>query len=140
MAIVTPEVDWDTGSTTTNSYVVYTTAELPDLTVATDTLASRAISTTTINGKKIMMGVHIINVYSDVAGEVTVQLSADGINWSPSFATVIADSEPNVVGVRLGLVDFTSVEVPFFRLLFNSAGNSVGLTGNLKFKYIVPPA
>jgi hypothetical protein len=140
MAIVTPEIDWDSGSTTTNSYVVYATAEMPDLTTGTDTIASRAITATTINGKKIMMGVEITAAYADVAGELTVQLSADGINWTANYATIVADTEPNTTGNKYGIADFTSVEVPFMRLLFNTAGNNVGTSGNLKFKYIVPPA
>ena len=142
MAIITPEKDWDSGSTTTNSYVIYTTAELPVLTTGTDTIASRAIHSTIINGKKLMMGVEIISgsAYSDVAGELTVQLSADGINWTGNYATIIADTEPDSTGIKYGIGDFTSVEVPFMRLLFNSAGNNVGTSGKLKFKYIVPPA
>jgi hypothetical protein len=142
MAVVTPEVDWDSGSTTTNSYVVYSTEEVPDLTTGTDTIASRAIDTVAINGKKIMMGVEVVSasVYSDVVADLTIQLSADGINWTANYATVIADTEPNVGGVKYGLVDFTAVEVPFFRLLFNDAGLDVGTTGNLKFRYIVPPS
>jgi hypothetical protein len=140
MAVVTPEVDWDSGSTTTNSYVVYSTSEVPDLATGTDSIASRAIDTVAINGKKIMMGIEVINPYSNVVADLAVQLSADGINWTANYATAIADTEPDVGGVKLGLVDFTSVEVPFFRLVFNSSGLDVGTTGNLKFRYIVPPA
>jgi len=141
MATVTPEIEWDSGSTTTNSYVIYSTAELPVLTTGTDALASRAINTIAINGKKVMMGIEVTEAYNNVAGEVTIQLSADGINWTANYATIIADSTPDVVSpaVKLGMVDLTSVDVPFFRLIFNGAGNSVGTSGQLKFRYIVPP-
>ena len=140
MAIVIPEVDWDSGSTVTNNYVVFTTAETPVLTTGTDSIASRVIANTVINGKKIMVGIDVTAGFNDVAGELTVELSADGTNWSPTFATAIADSTPNVTGVKLGLVDFTNTQIPFMRLRFNSAGNNLGTSGQLKFKYIVPPA
>ena len=140
MAITTPEILWGAAATTSNSYQVFTTEIIPDLTTGTDGIASKVITTTSLNGKKVMMGIDVTSAYSDVAGEVTLQLSADGLNWTSNYATVIADSTPNLTGIKYGIVDLTSVEVPFYRLVFNSAGNNVGTSGNLRFKYIVPPS
>ena len=117
MAITTPEILWGAAATTSNSYQVFTTEITPDLTTGTDGIASKVITTTSLNGKKVMMGIDVTSAYSDVAGEVTLQLSADGLNWTSNYATVIADSNPNETGIKYGIVDLTSVEVPFYRLV-----------------------
>lgn len=147
MATHVPEVDW-TQATTVNSYVVYKTATTPAISTisgsgTSDTLASRAISTTGFNGKKIMVGVEIIAGFADVASSCTVQLSTDGSAWTEAFATVSADITPDVTDgstLKLGVVDFTNCEVPFFRIVANENAQAWGNTGTLKFVYCLPPA
>jgi len=146
MATYVPEVDW-TSATTTNSYVVYKTEATPAISTITgsgtsDALASRAISTTGFNGKKIMVGVEIIGAFSDVASNCTVELSTDGSSWTATYATVSSDITPNVnsPGLKLGLVDFTTTEVPFFRIVANQNAQAWGNSGTLKFVYCLPPS
>ena len=144
MATHTPEVDWSS-TTTSNSYIVYKTAETPAISTisgsgTSDALASRAISTTDFNGKSIMVGVEITGAFSDVAATCTVQLSSDGSSWTSTFATAISDITPDGTGLKLGIVDFTSTEIPFFRILANANGLVWGNSGLLKFVYCLPPA
>ena len=144
MATHVPEVDWYS-STTINSYVVYKTAATPAISTisgsgTSDALASRAISTTGFNGKKIMVGVEVISGFSDVASNCTVQLSTDGNEWTADFATVSADITPNDTGVKLAIVDFTNCEVPYFRIVANGNAQTWGNSGTLKFVYCLPPA
>ena len=148
MAIHSPETLWDSGTTTSNNYTLYKTATLPKLSdisgsVTTDALASRAIDVTSFNGKKIMVGIEIVGVFDDVSATVTVQLSADGTNWTNAFATVTLDSTPNVSGAKLGFVDFTKTEVPFFRIVANASEldwQGTTSVGTLKFIYVLPPS
>ncbi len=139
MAIVTTEAQWGSGLSTTNSYSIFSTVATTALSTGTDGIASQVITTSSLNGKKVMMGVEIVSAFSDVSGELTVQLSADGLNFTDNFATIISDTEPNSTGVKYGIADLTQTNSPFFRLVFNSAGNNVGTSGTLKFKYIAPP-
>jgi len=145
MAVHTPEVVWDSGTTTTNDYTTYKTATLPAISTisggaSTDSLASKAITTTDFNGKKIMVGIEVVAGFDDVVSDVTVQLSADGTTWTDDFATVTADSTPNDTGAKLGFVDFTSTEVPFFRIVANANGAAWNKAGTLKFMYVLPPS
>lgn len=124
-------------------FAVYTSAETAVLANATDNAVSLPLTSATtplyngLNGNKVMMGVQVTTAFSDVAGEVILQGSMDGSNWV-NISTIIADSTPNVTGVKLALADLTSVKVPMYRLNFNSAGNSVGTSGKLKFLFSVP--
>ena len=143
MATHVPEVDWSS-STTTNSYVVYKTAATPAISTisgsgTSDALASRAVSTSGFNGKKIMVGVEIMSGFSDVASNCTVQISPDGSAWTSDFATVSSDITPNDTGIKLALVDFTNCEVPFFRIVANGNAQTWGDSGTLKFVYCEPP-
>lgn len=124
-------------------FAVYTSAETAVLAGATDNAVSLPLVSATVplyknlNGNKVMMGIQVTTAFSDVAGEVILEGSMDGTNWL-TIATLIADSTPNVTGVKLALADLTSVKVPMYRLNFNSAGNSVGTSGKLKFLFCVP--
>lgn len=124
-------------------FAVYTTAETAVLAGATDNAVSPVLVSASnplyngLNGNKVIMGVQITTAFSDVAGEVILQGSHDGTNWV-NISTIIADSTPNVTGVKQALADLTSVKVPMYRLNFNSAGNSVGTSGKLKFFFTVP--
>lgn len=138
-------VEEDFATSTVNLYAKYETAASPLISGLTgsgtgDILASRAISTTAFNGKKIMIGVDVTIAFSDVASTLTVQLSHDGSNFTDTFATVSADITPNVTGLKMALVDFTSTDVPFFRIVANASGLTWGNSGKLKFFYLLPPA
>ena len=111
MAITTPEILWGAAATTSNSYQVFTTEITPDLTTGTDGIASKVI--TSLNGKKVMMGIDVTSAYSDVAGEVTLQLSADGLNLTSNYATVIADPNPNETGIKYGIVTLRQLKFLF---------------------------
>lgn len=146
MAVHTPEVVWDSGTTTSNSYTTYKTATLPALSTisgssSTDSFASKAIATSNFNGKKIMVGIEVMSGFDDVNSSVTVQLSADGSTWTSDFSTVTADCTPNIIGSKLGFVDFTSTEVPFFRIVANAneANWTAVADGTIKFLYVLPP-
>lgn len=88
-------------------------------------------------GKKIMVGMNVTTAYDDVVAILGVQCSYDGTNWAAA-ATAIADTTPNVTGIKQALVDLTSIYAPFFRLAFNTSGLNCGTSGKAKFFYAIP--
>jgi hypothetical protein len=88
-------------------------------------------------GKKILVGIDVTTAYDAVAAVLSVSASLDSINWT-DVATAIANTTPNITGVKLGLVDLTSIAAPYFRLTFNSSGLICGILGKLKFLYGIP--
>jgi len=143
MATFTLESEW--GVATVNTYSKYETATSPAISTLSgggtgDALASPAISTTAFNGKKIMVGIDVKGAFSDVASTLTIELSHDGVNFTGTFATISADITPNVTGLKMGLVDFTSTDVPYFRVVANPSGLTWGNSGTLTFFYLLPPA
>ena len=87
--------------------------------------------------KKIVVGINITTAYDDVVALLAVQVSSDGENWSDAV-TAIADTTPNVTGVKQATVDLSSIYAPFFRLAFNSTGVNVNTSGKLNFFYAIP--
>ncbi len=87
--------------------------------------------------KKILVGMDVTVAYDDVVATLEVQSSADGTNWADAV-TAIADTTPNVTGVKQAVVDLTSVYAPFFRLTFNASGLNVATAGKAKFFYSIP--
>ena len=88
-------------------------------------------------GKKILVGVDITTAYDDVVAILSVSASHDGTSWA-DVATAIADTTPNVTGVKMALVDLSSIYAPYFRLTFNSSGLNCATAGKLKFFYGIP--
>lgn len=88
-------------------------------------------------GKKIMVGMNVTTAYDDVVAILGVQASYNGTDWALA-ATAVADTTPNVTGIKQALVDLTSVYAPYFRLAFNTSGLNCGTSGKAKFFYAIP--
>jgi hypothetical protein len=88
-------------------------------------------------GKKIVVGMNVTTAYDDVVAILGVQVSYNGTDWVAG-ATAIADTTPNVTGIKQALVDLTSIYAPFFRLAFNTSGLNCGTSGKAKFFYAIP--
>ena len=87
--------------------------------------------------KKIIVGMDVSIAYADVVAILGVQISHDGTNWIAA-ATAIADTTPNVTGIKQALVDLSSIYAPFFRLAFNTSGLNCGTSGKASFFYSIP--
>uniref|UniRef100_A0A6H1ZQV3 Uncharacterized protein n=1 Tax=viral metagenome TaxID=1070528 RepID=A0A6H1ZQV3_9ZZZZ len=90
-----------------------------------------------ISNKKIIVGMNVTVAYADVVAILSVSASPDGTNWT-DVATAIADTTPNVTGIKQAVVDLTDIYAPYFRLTFNSSGLNVGTSGKSKFFYALP--
>ena len=92
-------------------------------------------------GKKFLAGMEVTTAYDDVAAILDVEGSWDGTNWwtlTAAGAGIVADTTPNVTGVKMGLVDLTDIYVPYVRLAFNSSGLNVNTAGKAKLFYCLP--
>lgn len=87
--------------------------------------------------KKIIVGMNVVVAYADVVAILGVQISHDGVNWVAG-ATAIADTTPNVTGVKQALVDLTNIYAPYYRLAFNTSGLNCGTDGTAQFFYGLP--
>lgn len=83
--------------------------------------------------KKLLVGINVTTAGTDVVATLKLQISHNGTDWVTQ-ATAIADTTPNVTGVKLALVDLTDVYAPYYRLAFNEAAAvNPGTTGRFKF-------
>lgn len=122
-------------SNTANTLVSYPIGYTAASTAPTVNLSS--IPKNYFSGLKIPCGIDITVAYDDVVAICAVQCSYDGTSWV-NAATVVADTTPNVTGVKQGLADLTSTYAPYFRLAFNTSGLNCGTSGKLKFFYTIP--
>ena len=124
------------GTATVNGHTVKTTTTTSTLSGATDTIVTPVIAsnTSTIENKKIIMGMDVKVAFSDVTTALSLEASHDGSNWT-TISTLLADTTPNVTGVKTQIADLTDVYAPYFRLHFNSKGHSVGTSGTCQFFY-----
>ena len=116
-----------------NGYLVGTSAETAVLPDATGNQVSPTI-TEELGNKKTLVGINVTTAFSDVASTLIVEGSTDGTNWC-TLATASSDTTPNVTGVKLYLVDLSSIKAPYYRLNHNAGGLSLGILGKLKFIY-----
>ena len=121
---------------TVNGYTVKTTATSSTLSGASDILVSQNISANTdkIENKKVVMGIDIKVAFSNVAALLKLQVSHNGTDWADAV-TISSDTTPDVTGVKTFLVDLTNIYSPYFRLIFNDTGLSVGTSGTAQFFY-----
>lgn len=85
-----------------------------------------------IENKKVVMGIDIKTAYSNVVAPLKLQVSHNGTDFS-DHSTLIADTTPDVAGVKTTIADLTSTYAPYYRLVFNDGGLSVGVTGTAQF-------
>lgn len=123
-----------------------TTAISAVLTGTAKTLASPIIGYTSasntnprnaFNNSKIIVGVNITTAYSDVTAALAIQASPDGSTWT-TIDSVSTDTHPNVTGLKLYKADLTGYYAAYWRLLFNSGGQTAGTTGKCKLVYLIP--
>jgi hypothetical protein len=86
-----------------------------------------------MSGKKLLVGAKVVVAGSDVEATLGVQASHNGTDWVTVVASAIADTTPNVTGVKLGLADLSTIYAPYYRLVFNAGGLTTGTTGTFKF-------
>jgi hypothetical protein len=116
-----------------NGYVVGVTDTSTVNASTADTVSTNKIDEA-LGGKKVIVGVDIKTEYDDVVAILAVQGSHDGTTWV-TLATAIADTTPNVAGVKQALVDLTAVFMPYYRLLFNSSGLNINTAGKCQLFY-----
>lgn len=116
-----------------NGYKVGTSATTAVQASTGDNSVSPVISND-LGDKKVLVGINVIVAYLDVAATLIVEGSTDASNWV-TLATASSDVAPNVTGVKLYLVDLSSIRAPYYRLKFNGGGLNVGTSGTLKFIY-----
>lgn len=80
----------------------------------------------------IVAGINVTVGGTDVVADLIIQYSPDNTNWF-THSTVIADTTPNVTGLKLASVNLTGYNFPYWRLRFNNAGVDVDTTGRFKF-------
>ena len=101
--------------------------------------STKAVPRNHFAGKKVMVGMDVTTAYADVVAILAVEFSYDGTNWDHDNAvTVVADTTPNVTGVKVGLADLSSIYAAYFRIVFNSSGLNVGTSGKAKLFYAIP--
>ena len=124
------------GTATVNGYTVKTSTVSSTLSAATDTLVSQNIASNTdvIENKKVIMGMDVKIAFSDVVAPLVLQASHNGTDWA-DVSTIIADTTPNVTGVKSVIADLTNYYAPYFRLHFNTSALSVGTSGTAEFFY-----
>lgn len=115
-----------------NGYAVGTTATSTVNASTADTVSCTIGDQ--LGGKKVIVGIDFKVAYDDVVAILAVQGSHDGTTWV-ALATAIADTTPNVTGVKQALVDLTAVFMPYYRLLFNSDGQNLGTSGTCQLFY-----
>jgi hypothetical protein len=118
---------------TVNGYTVGTTDTSAVNANTADTVSTQAIGYP-MGGKKVIVGIDVKTGYDDVVAILAVQGSHDGTTWV-TLATAIADTTPDVTGVKQALVDLTAVFMPYYRLLFNSSGLNVNTAGKCQLFY-----
>ena len=123
-------------ASTAVGYTIRTTPTSTALVGATDSLASEAIATNTnlLLGKKVVMGMEVIQAFSNVAATLTLEVSHNGTEFA-EYATLTADTTPDVQESKIFVVDLQAIEVPYMRLHFNKGALSVGTAGTAKFFY-----
>lgn len=87
-----------------------------------------------LGGKKRQIGIEITTAGSDVVADLSIYGSFNGVDFI-AIGDVIADTQPNVTGVKTALFDLAAYELPYYRLVFNEAGVAVGSSGKFKFIY-----
>jgi len=105
--------------------------------IATKTVAVNTVPRNHFSGTKFLCGMNVIVAYDDVAAVLSVSASYDGTNWV-DVDTLIADTTPNVTGVKQEMADLSTTYAPYYRLTFNSSGLNCGTSGTAKFFYCVP--
>lgn len=80
----------------------------------------------------IVAGINVTVGGTDVVADLLIQYSTDNTNWF-THSTVIADTTPNVTGLKLASVNLTGYSFPYWRLRFNNAAADVDTTGRFKF-------
>ena len=122
--------------TSVNGHSVNITTASSTLSGANDTLItpSIAVNTSTIENKKVIMGMSVEVAFADVPATLTLEASHDNTNWV-TVSTLSGDTTPNVTGVKTQLADLTNVYAPYFRLHFNPQARAVGTGGTAKFFY-----
>jgi len=118
---------------TVNKYKVGTSATSAVVAGATDNIVSQVIKDD-LGDKKILVGVNVIVAFDNVGAELDVEGSTDGTNWV-ALAEATSDILEDATGVKLYLVDLSSIRAPYYRLKVNNDGAAINTTGTLKFIY-----
>lgn len=118
-----------------NKYKVGTSATSAVVAGATDNIVSPVILDD-LGDKKILVGVNVIVAFDNVGAELDVEGSTDGTNWV-ALAEATSDILEDATGVKLYLVDLSSIRAPYYRLKVNNDGAAINTTGTLKFIYAV---
>lgn len=124
---------WMSASSNGVGYVV---SSATSAATATGGIASPAISAN-VNGKYFTFGVKVSTAGSSVSPYVSIYGSIDGSTYFKLPAAIFDTTSQTVAaqttGTSLFVADLTKYTLPYYKIMYNTAGLSVGTTGKFVF-------